>query len=188
MRLSAGLTQGAVARAAGLSQSHVSRVERGQRVSLGIGELSRHAAALGLRLSVKVYPEGPPVRDAAQLRVIRRLRTDVGEPFSWRTEVLIGGPGDYRAWDVMLDGPGSVGIDVETRLRDMQAIQRRCEAKWRDSGVVRTILVVADTRHNRAVLRDHRAALFSTFPADTSEIRRALRQGRLPERNGIVVI
>jgi hypothetical protein len=106
----------------------------------------------------------------------------------WRTEVLIGGPGDLRAWEVVLDGPGSVGIDVETRLRDIQAIQRRCEAKYRDSGVDRVVLVIGDTRHNRSVLREHRAALFSTFPADTAEVRRALRQGLLPPRNGIVVI
>lgn len=187
-RLGAGLTQKSVARAAGLSQSQVSRTERHERPNVGVDELARHAAALGLRLGFTAFPEGSPVHDAAQLRVIGDLRKQVGEPFRFRTEVLIGGPGDYRAWDVRLDGPGSVGIDVETRLRDIQAVQRRCGAKWRDSGVDRIVLVLAGSRHNRAIVREHRSALYSTFPADTAEMLAALRAGRLPERNGIVLL
>jgi transcriptional regulator with XRE-family HTH domain len=187
-RLAAGLTQKAVARAAGLSQPQVSRTERSERPNVGLDELARHASALGLRLSVKTYPVGSAVRDAGQLRLIERLRPEIGKPFRWRTEVLVGGPGDYRAWDVRLDGLGSVGIDVETRLRDIQAVQRRSEAKWRDSGVDRVVLVVAGTRGNRAIVREHRGALFSTFPADTREVLAALREGRLPERNGIILL
>jgi transcriptional regulator with XRE-family HTH domain len=187
-RLSAGLTQKAVARAAGLSQPQVSRTERLERPNVGVDELARHAAALGLRLGFRAFPEGSPVRDAGQLRMIGRLRGQVGEPFRIRTEVLISGPGDFRAWDVRLDGPGSVGIDVETRLRDIQAVQRRCEAKWRDSGVDRVVLVVAGTRGNRAIVREHRSALCSTFPADTAQVLASLRAGRLPERNGIVLL
>jgi hypothetical protein len=111
----------------------------------------------------------------------------------WRTEVLIGGQGDLRAWDAVVDVPGAIGasarigVDAETRLRDVQAVQRRCEAKWRDSGVDRIVLLVADTTHDRSVLREHRLALSSTLPADTGEVMRALRRGELPPRNGIVV-
>jgi hypothetical protein len=93
-----------------------------------------------------------------------------------------------RAWDVQLDGPGSVGIDAETRLSDVQALQRRSELKQRDSGVDVMVLLVARSRHNAAVLRAHRAALASTFPAATYEIMSALRTGRVPSRNGIVVL
>lgn len=50
------------------------------------------------------------------------------------------------------------------------------------------MLLVAATRHNRIVLREHRAALASTFPADTAEIMAALRRGHLPPRNGVVVL
>ena len=100
----------------------------------------------------------------------------------------VAGPGDMRAWDLVIDGPGTVGIDAETRLRDIQATQRRCEMKWRDSGLDRVVLLVAATRHNRRVLREHRGALGSTFPADTAEILGELRRGRVPARNGIVVI
>jgi transcriptional regulator with XRE-family HTH domain len=186
-RISAGLSQAAVARAAGMSQSSVSKTEGGRRARLAVGEVTRHAAVLGLRISMGTFPVGGGVRDTPQLRVIERLRPEVGTGFRWFSEVLIGGPGDHRAWDVMLVGPGRVGIDAETRLHDIQAVQRRSEAKRRDSGVDRIILLVSDTAHNRAVLREHRQALYSTFPADTAEILRALREGRLPDRNGIVV-
>jgi transcriptional regulator with XRE-family HTH domain len=187
-RLAAGLSQRHVAEAAGLNQSRVSRTERVQRVPPRIDELATHCAVLGLQLSLKAYPSGSPVRDVAQLRLLERLRPRVSVGFRWRSEVLIAGQGDLRAWDVQLDGPGSIGIDAETRLTDIQALQRRVEAKWRDSGVDRVVLLVASTRHNRRVLREHREALRSTFPADTPEIVAALRQGRLPGSNGIVVL
>lgn len=187
-RLAAGLSQRSVARVAGLNQSRISRTERAARIPARIDELAAHGAALGLQLSIKVYPEGAPVRDQGQLRVIGRFRRRVGKGFGWRTEVPVGGDGDLRAWDIQLDGPGSIGIDVETRLHDLQALQRRSELKRRDSGVDRVVLVVADTRHNRRVLAEHREALRSTFPADTAEVLAALRQGRLPAANGIVLV
>jgi hypothetical protein len=102
--------------------------------------------------------------------------------------VPVGGYGDLRAWDVQLEGPTSIGVDAETRLHDLQAVQRRIETKWRDSGVDRIVLVVARTRHNTAILRLHREALASTLPADTRETMLALRAGRAPRRNGLVVI
>jgi hypothetical protein len=153
-----------------------------------IDELAAHCAVLGLQLSLKAYPDSSPVRDVAQLRLIERFRPRVGARFGWRSEVLVRGTGDLRAWDVQLDGSGSIGVDAETRLHDIQALQRRVEAKRRDSGVDRVVLLVASTRHNRRVLCEHREALRSTFPADTPEILAALRQGRLPGSNGIVVL
>jgi transcriptional regulator with XRE-family HTH domain len=187
-RIGAGLSQREVARAAGLNQSRVSRTERDRRLAARVDELAVHCAVLGLRLSVKAYPEGSPVRDAGQLRLEERLRVRVHAAFRWRTEVLIGGMGDLRAWDVRLDGPGSIGIDAETRLHDIQAVQRRVEAKWRDSAVDRVVLLVTASRHNRRVITEHREALLSTFPADTPEILAALRRGRMPGSNGIVLL
>ena len=186
-RLAAGLSQDRVARAAGVTQSRISRTERSARVPARFDELATHAAVLGLRLSLKAYPDGSPVRDVAQLKLLERFRVRVDARFRWRSEVPVGGEGDLRAWDVRLDGPGSIGIDAETRLRDIQALQRRCETKWRDSGVDRVVLVVAGTRHNRQVLAECREALRSTFPADTIEVMAALRAGRLPATNGVAI-
>ncbi len=187
-RLAAGLSQDHVAHVAGLTQSRVSRTERAERLPARVDELAAHCAALGLRLSLKAYPDGSPVHDVAQRGLLERFRGRLDPQFRWRTEVLVGGAGDLRAWDMQLDGPGSIGIDAETRLHDIQALQRRFEAKWRDSGVDRIVLLVASSRHNRRVLAEHRDALLSTFPADTPEIMAALRRGRLPGSNGIVIL
>jgi transcriptional regulator with XRE-family HTH domain len=187
-RLAAGISQDHVGRVAGLNQSMISRVERGRVASAGVDVLARHCAALGLRLSLRVYPDGDAVRDAAQLRLLGRLRAEVHGSCGWRTEVPVAGAGDLRAWDAVLSGPGTVAVDAETRLHDIQHVQRRSELKWRDSGLDRLVLLVAATNHNRAVIREHREALRSTFPADTAEVMAALRRGRLPPRNGIVIL
>jgi transcriptional regulator with XRE-family HTH domain len=187
-RLAAGVSQRHVAMVAGTSQSAISRVESARNVGLALDVLSVQCAALGLRLSVKLYPVGSPVRDAGQLRLNDRLLAELRDGWKWATEVLVGAAGDLRAWDIQLSGSGTVGIDAETRLHDIQAIQRRCEAKLRDSGVDRVVLLVADTRHNRSVLAAHRDALRSTFPADTAATLGALRRGKLPARNGIVIL
>ncbi len=187
-RLAAGVSQRHVAAVAGLSQSAVSRTELVQAEASTLSVLSLHAAALGLRLSLKVYPESTPVRDAAQLRLLDRLRRQVHGRYDWRPEAPLPGYGDLRAWDVALTGPVSIGIDAETRLHDIQALQRRSETKWRDSGLDRIVLLVSATRHNAAVLRAHREALRGTFPADTHAVMDALRSGRVLASNGLVVL
>ena len=188
-RWTAGLSQQRVATAAGLSQSHVSRTELAVgRDSPRLDELTRHAAALGLRVSVKLFPEGSPVRDAGQLRLLVRFQARLPRGAPRRTEVLVGSYGDLRAWDLVLDFDRPVAVDAETRLYDVQAVQRRCEAKLRDSDIDRMVLLVAATKHNRRVLREHRAALVSTFPLDTAETMAALRQGEAAAGNGIVVL
>lgn len=186
-RLSAGISQGRLGVAAGLSQSMVSRTERGLRSGLTIHEATVHAEALGLRLHLKAYPVGSPVRDAPQLRLLERLRSVVSDRFRWRTEVPVA-LGDLRAWDALLDGPGSVGVEAESRLYDVQATQRRTELKLRDGDVDVAVLLVAETRHNQTVLQQYRHVLASTFPLNTAEVLRALRQGQVPERSGIVVL
>jgi transcriptional regulator with XRE-family HTH domain len=186
--MSAGVSQGHVAHVAGLSQTMVSRIERSQRTRLTIGEAAVMCAALGLRLHLKAYPEGLPVRDAAQLKLLARFRRQVSGTFGWRTEVPVGEQGDLRAWDVVLGASVGIGVDAETRLHDMQALQRRLELKLRDSAVGRVVLVISGTHHNRDVLRAHRSALMSTLPLDTAAVMRSLRAGDVPPHNGIVVL
>ena len=187
-RLASGLSQSDVARAAGLNQARVSRTERIDRNPPRLDELARHAAVLGLRLSIKAYPEGVAVRDSAQLSLMQRFRVRLHAVWIWQSEVPVAGFGDLRAWDAVLRHGHSVAIDAETRLHDVQALQRRCETKLRDGHVDRLILLVADTRHNRAVLREHRAALASTFPLDSAAVMHALVRSEVPAANEIVML
>ena len=85
--------------------------------------------------------------------------------FRWQSEAPVVTGGDMRAWDVLLSGLVVIGVDAETRLHDIQAIQRRTALKRRDGAVDRVLLVIADTRHNRRVLEEHSVALAGTFPA-----------------------
>ena len=100
----------------------------------------------------------------------------------------VGGPGDLRAWDAVLSGPAVIGIDAETRLYDIQALQRRTELKKRDGHVDRVVLVVADTRHNRTVLRLHGHDLAATFPIRGDDALAALRSGKDPGGDAIVLL
>ncbi|MFN8631750.1 MAG: hypothetical protein U0838_15960 [Chloroflexota bacterium] len=88
----------------------------------------------------------------------------------------------------MTDGISSAFVDCEMRLGDVQVLLRRLDAKRRDDprpGVL--ILVVRDSDHNRRVLADHREVLRSLLPLDATAILRALRCGRVPPANGVVL-
>jgi hypothetical protein len=93
-------------------------------------------------LAARAYPIGGGIRNVAQLELLARLRTRVAKQFTWRTEVPMPIEGDLRAWDAALFGPAiRVGIDAETRLRDIQAVDRRVMLKLpvaysRDAGIV----------------------------------------------------
>lgn len=187
-RLAAGLSQGSVAHAAGLQQSRISRTERGVPPLPRLDELTRHCAVLGHELGARPFPIGSPVRDAAQRSLLTALQGLVSDLFRWRFEVGLDIPGDRRAWDAWLDGPGDIAIDAETRLRDVQDLQRRLELKWRDSGSPRLVLVISATKHNRRVVREHRNALRSTLPLDSRDVLAALRAGRVPAANGIAFV
>ena len=67
--------------------------------------------------------------------LLDRFRGRISPVFTWRTEMPIPIEGDLRAWDVALTaGRLSIGVDAETRLRDVQAVDRRIMLKLRDSG------------------------------------------------------
>lgn len=189
-RISLGLSQRSVARAAGVSPTQLGRLERGEAGSPSVAIICRTARALGLSASLKLYPAGVPVRDGAQLALLNRFEALLAAPLRMRREVVLPLEGDLRAWDAMVVGAGTMAFtEGDTRLGDMQAIARRVELKLRDDGrgsVV--ILVVARTRHNLRVLREHRESLRAQFPLDGAAIARALRAGRIPPASGILML
>lgn len=189
-RVGLGLGQRVVARAAGISTSQLGRLERGETSSPTLAQVCRVARAVGLAASLKLYPEGAPVRDAGQLGLLARLEKLLATPLRMRREVGLPIDGDTRAWDAMIVGADDACFgEGEVRLGDLQAIARRAALKLRDDprGTA-VILVVARTRHNSRVLREHREALRSQFPLDGLAIARALRAGRIPAASGIIVL
>ena len=105
-RLLAGLTQGAVGHLVGLSHSQISRIERGLVPGVSFQTLAMIGSVLGLDIPLRAYPNGDPVRDAAQLALLARFRALLPRSLRHRTEVPLGIPGDRRAWDDVIDGPG----------------------------------------------------------------------------------
>ena len=189
-RIALGLSQRTVARAAGVSASQLGRLERDENRKPFLGLICRAARVLGLQTSLKLYPGGVPVRDAPQLALLARFEALLAAPLGMRREVPVPIEGDPRAWDAVIVGVAELCFtEGESRLGDMQAVARRIELKLRDDprGSV-VILVVARTRHNEQVLREHRESLRAQLPLDGAAIARALRAGRIPPASGIIVL
>jgi hypothetical protein len=165
-------------------------MERAQVRDLPLTPLCRAARALGLAPSVRLYPAGVPVRDAAQLPLLRRLESTLAAPLRLRREVPLPIRGDPRAWDAAIDGDGDpVFIEAETHLRDVQAFERRVTLKVRDDPRARVVLLVATrSLHNRRLIAEHREALRPLFPLDSGAVLRSLRAGRRPPTGGIVLV
>ena len=146
------------------------------------------AAVLGLRLSVRLFPVGQPLRDAGQLALLGRLRQRIHPNLRWLAEVPLPIAGDLRAWDAAIVGDAwTTYIDAETRIRDAQSLARRISLKHRDSGGGHVLLLVADTRANRAVLD----AIGSPLVDDAIRGRRILESlmaGVDPGGNGVLLL
>ncbi|HEX7171215.1 MAG TPA: helix-turn-helix domain-containing protein [Candidatus Limnocylindria bacterium] len=184
-----GLTLRQVGVAIGASQSEVSRRELGKAPRLNGEKLAIHAAAVGLRLSVKLWPVGGGIRDVAQARYIARFVARVGRAWKVVLEAPMPQVGDLRALDILLAGLHlRIAVEVITRLADLQAQLRAAQLKARDVGATRLVLVIAATHANRNALATARAALVATFDLDTRRVMADLAAGRDPGRDAIVLL
>jgi DNA-binding XRE family transcriptional regulator len=187
-RRGAGLSQTAVGRPCGLSRTSVARIEVGTRRGTTVQELACLGAAVGLDVRLRCYPAGDAIRDAGQARLLARFRRRIHPSLRWSTEVPLQIPADSRAWDALIAGPPwRIGVEGETVLDDVQAVERRLSLKRRDGDVDHVILLVADTARNRRALAAAPAA-FVDLPLRTREVLAALRDGRDPGQSGIVVL
>lgn len=188
-RLTAGMTQREVGLQLQRSASHVSRVEHGLLRSLHLSGLARHAAVVGLRPWVRLYPTiGRPL-DAAQLALFARFRARIGAGWKVVLEAPMPLHGDLRAADALLVIAGCrVMVELITRLADVQAQLRAAHRKQRDLGADRLIFVVAATTTNRRAVRDAASAIREALPLGTKEILAALAADRDPGGDGLVLL
>ena len=188
MRIAAGLSTRQVAGLVGISHTQVRRIENGLAPHIDLELLSRIASVLGAELSLNVDPIGPPVRDKAHVALLQRFAARLGRAITWRTEVPIPLPGDLRSADGVAAGSDfDAVVEAETRLGDVQATERRLRAKQRDLGTTRAILLVADTRHDRAVIAGL-PQLRREFPVGTRSALVALDSGRDPGADCLVIL
>jgi hypothetical protein len=150
--------------------------------------LARHAAAVGLRARIRLYPGDGAVRDAGQVALIRRFRERIGNAGRWAFEVPIPLPGDQRALDAVLAvAGGRIGLEFYVRLADCQAQLRAAHLKQRDAGLDRMVIVVKATHANRRALREAGPAIADTFPGSTRRLLAVIAAGELPPANGVIL-
>ena len=190
-RVTAGLTQREVSQRLETSPSRVCRVEGGQIATLRLADLARHAAVVGLKPYVRLYPLGRRLLDGRQLALLGRLRERIAPTWKWETEVGMPIVGDMRAADCRISVPNcAIVVEAYTRFADYQAQSRSALLKLRDLGADRLILLVEGTRANRRAVADASVRMNGTdvFPLGTRETLAALAEGRDPGANGIVFL
>ena len=189
-RIELGLSQAQLAKDTGISRPELSRLER-DKIGLPVIEhLAAAAAALGMRLRIRLYPEGEPLRDRVQTPGLAAFRRRCHPSMAWRSEVVLPGHGDRRAWDaVAIDEEMTwTGIEWISRVGAVDATLRRTNQKQRDDPrISRVVLVIADTARNRRALREALPLVRAEFPLGTHEVLAALGEGRAPPLNGIVL-
>ena len=168
----------------------MSRIERATAPMVGLATLSRCAAVLGLDLTVRTYPGGEPLRDIAHLRLTDAFLSVVGPGLTVRAEVPIGDLRDLRAWDLTLADRDRrrCGVELETGVVDVQDLVRKLARKLADGGVERLLLVIADTRANRAAVRAAGTTLGTMFAIDDDAALESLAASRLPPRDALLFV
>jgi transcriptional regulator with XRE-family HTH domain len=188
-RLSSGLSQRLVGAAIGVSRAEVGRIERSEAPWVTVQVLARFATVVGLALSIRMFPGGPPLRDRGHQALLSAFRSLIHPRLALRTEVPLPIPGDQRAWDGFITGAEiPIGVEAEMSLRDWQRVERRIALKQRDANVDRVILLLADTRSNRAALRAAGPMVAEAFPVSGDRARSALADGRDPGGSSVMFV
>jgi transcriptional regulator with XRE-family HTH domain len=184
------LSQRALAAELGWSQSELNRLEQFRFLSVPLPRLSAMAAVLGRDLSAELYLAGEAVHDTGQQALIGRLASVVAiPPYVFIREVLLPHVGDPRSWDALLRlAAFRIGVEAETRIRDIQALVRKVRQRERDGGVDRILIVLSDSRHNRALVNEFREALGPGFAIPPRQLLGALRAGRPIPGSGVILL
>ena len=177
-----------MAEALGWSQTTYRRFESGAVVS-SIVDVACAAAVLGLELGAALYPAGDPIRDRGHQALIKRFRDVLAASIRVVADVPLPLPGDRRAWDLLLHvGTQLIGIEVETRIRDIQQLVRHVHVRERDGHANHVVLVLGDSSHNRALLSELMQALGASFQTPPAQILRALRAGESLPGSGVILL
>ena len=163
-RLDRNLSGATLAAELGMSGAQYSRIERGLVRGLSIEQASALLAAVGLDLSIRVYPGGQPLRDAAHAALLDRLRSQLHRSLRVLAEVPFPTPGD------------------------LQALERRLALKFRDGGVDGASLLLLDSKHNREFVRANAASLMERFPVPGRRALELLRAGVDPGAGSVILL
>jgi hypothetical protein len=192
MRTSAGLSLRDCGDASGASWTQLWRFEHREVERVNLPDVGAWFAVLGLDLVLKAYPAGDPIRDKGQLALLERLRRRLHPGLRWRTDVPLPIEGDLRAWDADIRGTvprrWRARVEAETRIGDVQALERKLMLKNRDDIDGHLIVLVSETRMNRRSLDTLSTGLRELLPLGPRQLLAALGAGHEPPGSGIVVL
>jgi transcriptional regulator with XRE-family HTH domain len=195
VRIRRGWRQEDLAAAAGVSQALISRIERGRIERLTVRRLRTIGAAMDISMSIDAWWRAGDVDRLIDRGHAALVEFVVGElrDHGWltRVEVTFNNFGDRESADIVAWHPATrtlLIIEVKTRIGDVQATASTFERKVRilpgvlareegwDPAVVGRMLVIADTRANRAIVREHQQIFASIWPELTAATRRWIRK------------
>jgi transcriptional regulator with XRE-family HTH domain len=185
LRTDAGLTIAAVANAAGIDPTFLSRIERGDRAA-SVGTLVTTGAVLGADLSVRLFPSsGPRIRDRFQAPMIEAFLRELHARWIRDPEVIVTKP-SHGVIDLLL-------LDMRQRLAvasEFQSEVRRLEqqVRWHrekaaalpssdvwpllaaeDAPAVSRLLVLRSTRSTRELVDRFGSTLGAAYPARAAD-------------------
>jgi hypothetical protein len=172
-----------------MSVAELSRIERSKSPMVPYLTLARCASVVGLDLSSRLFPGATALRDAGHAVLLGDFRAAIHRSIRWAAEVPLPIPGDLRAWDALVARDSwRYGVEAETGPRDAQALNRRLQLKARDGEVDGLLLVLRDSKTNRAFVREAMVELSPTFPQSGARSLEPLRAGVDPGGSAIVFI
>ena len=192
-RMTAGLTQRALAGLASLSQQEASKAEKGA-TDLSLDARCRLASACGHEIGWRLYPVATVrMRDSGQLGIAQAI-VSAAHP-KWRPQLEVPvAQGDLRAADLLLLGIDViVHIEIERALVDFQAQLRSAQLKREaiaaaEERPIRLVLAVPDTRTSRARLAPFAELVARTLPVRSARAWRAIRDGEPLAGDGILFV
>ncbi len=204
LREDAGLPQASVARAAGLTRSHLSMIEAGSREP-SWQVLARLAAVLGADVGVRLFPVvGPQMRDRFQAPIVEALLRLLPPRWSRAVEVPVQRPARGFIDCVIADREAQriVSIEAQSEIRRLEqqirwALDKSESLPSSDlwpllaGGVPRPpihrLLLLRSTTTTREVARTFAATLGAAYPARPADVHAALLDPARPwPGNGIV--
>lgn len=191
--MTAGLTQAALARLAGLSQQETSKAEQGW-TDVSLDARCRLAAACGHELGWRLFPVATVrLRDSGQLALAQVITAAAHPSWQARLEVPIAA-GDARAADLVLTNAREIiHIEIERALVDFQAQLRSAQLKrealaTRNERPTRLVIAVPDTKATRARISPFEQLIAQTLPAPSRQIWRSVRNGEPLNGDGILFV
>jgi transcriptional regulator with XRE-family HTH domain len=173
----------------GLSKSQLDRIERATTRDVGVIRLAEIASLLGYELALTLHPVGDAIRDKGHEALLRRFRARLPAASRIAREVPFPNAGDPRHWDLIVRlGAQRVGVEAETRIRDMQELVRRMRGRERNGGVDEVVLVLSDSGHNRRLVAELRAALGPTYVTPPRALLGRLQRGEPLPGCGVILV